>query len=112
MGKFYGHWYHFGGCGSTTGNMMCRACGNKIDEYADHWMEAQEDTEDYDWQYVTWHRKCCKDQSGWERIERKEKKRIERVKEIKRDFLKYDIGDGKFEDLFYVALEELGLIDG
>lgn len=73
MGKPYDKEYHFAGHSGTTGTMICIACSQPIFNHAHDWMEQRRDKAG-DWFFETMHRKCCADQSGWEAIEKEQKK--------------------------------------
>ena len=74
MGKPYGHQYFFVNSGCITGTMICPKCNQPIMDHAHDWVSYQKSCkDDYgwdDWKYVTFHRKCYDDQSGWIKIEK------------------------------------------
>ena len=70
MKKLYSINYHFSGSEESAGDMMCRACRNKIDCYTDDWLDAKRNY-GKDWGFVTYHRKCFSEQLGWQKIEKK-----------------------------------------
>lgn len=72
MGKPYSHCYHFAGSGSSAGAMICAHCHQPIFNHAHDWLSYKKDTGG-DWGYVTFHRKCREDQSGWTKIEAAQK---------------------------------------
>ena len=68
MGKPYNHNYHFAGGGCSAGRMICSTCNEPVFNHAHDWVAYRQDRNG-DWGYVTHHRKCYADQSGWEKIE-------------------------------------------
>jgi len=87
MGKPYGHEYHFSGGGTQKGLMVCASCNQPIFSHNQDWMSYQKTYKDEsgwpDWKYVCFHRKCCENQTGWEKIE-KERDRAQRKADLTR----------------------------
>ena len=80
MAKEYGHVYHHAGGGCQVGKMACAVCRENIDSDTEDWLETKKEI-DYDWGYISRHRVCVKDKSGWLRIE-KENARHEKEVDI------------------------------
>lgn len=81
MGKPYNFNYHFAGSGGSAGTMICPVCNQPVMDHAHDWVEYTKPMKD-DWKYVTVHRKCYADQSGWEKIEHARKKADDRRNQI------------------------------
>ena len=110
MGKPYGHMYQFSGTGNSTGTMVCAACNQPIFNHAHDWMSYKK-TKNYDWGFVCFHRKCYKDQTGWEKIEasrlKSETRHADRIEKLQVLAKSLGITDGLgFADL---AAEALGV---
>jgi hypothetical protein len=86
MGKPYGHNYHFAGGGCSSGRMICAKCNQPVFNHAHDWVSYRKTFRDehgaLDWKYVTHHRACYADQSGWLKIEAEQRKEAERDKAI------------------------------
>jgi len=86
MGKPYSHSYHFAGGGCSTGRMICEKCNQPIFNHAHDWVSYQMDYRGpdgwMDWKYVTHHRACYPDQSGWTKLEKKARQEEDRVNSI------------------------------
>jgi len=113
MGKGYGHTYEFAkiDCHSSVGRMICVNCNKIISPQTDDWIYWQKDDKDGDWKYLTAHRDCTKNQSGWEKIERTKKGYAERVNDIKNYLLKYRNSNGDFDCAFIDALDQSGFFE-
>lgn len=108
MGKAYNKIYHLKGSGTTAGRMVCESCKQKIDGYTQDWLEAKRDA-DGDWGYVSWHRACVQDHSGWLRIEKEIADKELEVNRIVESLSEYLDEDERFNDCFTEALSRLGL---
>lgn len=73
MGKPFDHQYFFSGSGCSTGEMICATCHQPIFNHSQDWMSYKR-SKSGDWAYICFHRKCCVDQTGWEKIETRHKK--------------------------------------
>lgn len=69
MGKPYGHDYSFAPSRNSAGTMICAKCNQPILSELQDWMHYTK-TSKGDWAYVCFHRECCDDQSGWEKLEK------------------------------------------
>ena len=117
MGKPYGHEYHFIGDGTQKGLMVCASCNQPIFGHNQDWMSYQKTYRDEDgwedWKYVCFHRKCSKDQSGWEKIEKENDKAERKARLIKEKLQKVasEIGVTCPYDFAELAADALGESD-
>lgn len=107
----YSREYVFKGNLYEAGNMICRVCGERIDSQTQDFMVSKRNTKGGGWEYVTRHRACVIQQSGWEAIEREMEEREQRIKNVLSDFSKYKDKDGEYSDEFWVALDRIGVFD-
>ena len=68
--KEYGFQFRFAGGGVSAGLMQCPVCNKPVKRKHHDWLLSKKTVDIDDWAYVTRHRKCVKDQSGWEKIEK------------------------------------------
>jgi hypothetical protein len=73
LAKPHSFQYHFAGRGGSAGTMICPVCNQPVMNHAHDWVEYTKPMKD-DWKFVSVHRKCYADQSGWEKIERANKR--------------------------------------
>lgn len=66
MGKLYDFQYFGTESKSSTGQMICGACGKRIEPGEVEWRSAKRNKRG-DWHYVTHHRACCSDDAGWKK---------------------------------------------
>ena len=111
MSEAYDKIYHFSGCKTKCGRMICAKCGKNIDSLTNDWLEAKKSDKEHDWKYVTWHRDCVEQQNGWLNIEKKIQAYRVRVDLIKDTLIKLNGGESDFAEEFITALGELGLIE-
>lgn len=104
MASYYNHKYYFKGSGCMAGCMICPSCNKPIDSDSQDWLCYQKHSK-YDWKYVTWHRSCCKDQSGWEKLENKFAKDEAEIEAIMVDIQK--CREGRSPEHFAEALDRL-----
>lgn len=69
--------YYFAGSGCSAGTMICPVCNQPVMDHAHDWVVYTKPVKD-DWKFVSVHRKCYGDQSGWEKIERANKKEADK----------------------------------
>lgn len=103
--------YHTFNSGTYCGSMICNKCNKKIEQEKEEWVSYQKSNKFNDWKYITIHRGCFKDQSGWLKIEREKKEfdlNVKRALECIKSFKK---SDGEFEDYFLEALIKEELIE-
>lgn len=67
---------------SYYGQMKCKSCGSEINPTSDDYSCKQQTLKHDDWKYVTEHRKCATNQSGWLSLEKKQKRFNEEVATI------------------------------
>tara|TARA_B100000929_G_C15260008_1_gene336380 strand:+ start:230 stop:517 length:288 start_codon:yes stop_codon:yes gene_type:complete len=84
--------------------MICPGCNKSIDGYVQDWLSYQKHSKG-DWKYVTWHRECCEDQSGWEKLEQKIENDEAEILAIMEDIQK--CREGCSPDNFAEALDRL-----
>jgi hypothetical protein len=102
--------FHFSGHHGSAGSMMCEKCNKKVDSMTHDWVSYSFPTK-HDWKYVTQHRDCTEDQSGWLKVERAKitfdndvKKAIAIINTFKDD-------SGGYSSAFHTALSKLGVIE-
>ncbi|WP_420415246.1 hypothetical protein [Roseibium sp.] len=92
--------------------MQCAACHKPIDNSASDWM-AYKRSKYGDWRFVCFHRDCCSNQSGWEKIEKARANSVAKREHIilglKNLAEKNGITDG--EEFVDMAAEALGVED-
>tara|TARA_R110002020_G_scaffold345966_1_gene559867 strand:+ start:100 stop:450 length:351 start_codon:yes stop_codon:yes gene_type:complete len=93
MGKPYDHNYFFAGDMSSKGSMLCCHCNQPIFNHSQDWMSYKK-SKSGDWAFYCFHRKCTRDQSGWEKIEKDCLKKEEQLRVAKEKFkgLAKDLG--------------------
>jgi hypothetical protein len=62
--------YQLSPSGTSAGRMICCTCGKKIDNKSQDFSIHQKTLPHDDWKYVTEHRKCAKNDTGWKRLEK------------------------------------------
>ncbi len=106
MGKPYDKTWYFAGSGTMTGLMRCAGCQNRISSDKEDWLSYKKSAKG-DWKYVTWHRVCCSDQSGWEKYEKEWEAGEAEVRAIMKDLSKYLDNSGYFSLYFSEAVDRL-----
>lgn len=107
MAKEHSLVFLFAGGLCIAGTMVCCACHKPIDAATQDWRLGTKTMPDFDWEYRCRHRSCVEDQSGWEKIVAKEKKRNDSVSELTKRFKK--LIDVHGEDAFRAAINNLGI---
>jgi hypothetical protein len=102
--------FHFSGSHSSSGNMMCEKCNQKVTPMAQDWVSYTLPIKD-DWKYATQHRDCTDDQTGWVKIEQDQLKFDNDVKKAIEVINAFKNNDGEYTDAFLVALDKLGLVE-
>ena len=108
MAKEYGHVYHHAGGGCQVGKMACAVCRENIDSDTEDWLETKKEI-DYDWGYISRHRVCVKDKSGWLRIEKENARHEKEVDILVATLSKYKDETGDYSSVFYDALSKLDI---
>lgn len=104
MGKPYGHQFFFKGCTHQHGRMICCHCNKPVSGKDGDWGVYQK-TIGNDWKYVTFHRSCHPDQSGWVKQEQALAAHFRKKKEVLRGLLRI-IADHHVDAEFIVDLLE------
>jgi hypothetical protein len=89
----------FAGTGGSAGTMICAQCHKPIDSKTQDWAFWKK-TKNGDWGYVSAHRRCLPDQSGWEKQIKEKMEAEKRYKAILHDLRttasKFGITDGYY----------------
>lgn len=107
--KEYDHEYNFAGSYSSCGQMLCAVCVERVDSLTQDWVATKRSLPGFDWEYLTRHRDCTEDQSGWELIDKQKADREAKIIEYTRWFELQMDDEGELPDELFEAMGRLGL---